>query len=68
MGGELVLDQLLLRLELPPTLPALVAVPLEDRGRHHEAGHLVRLEILPVNCLPASSRIVSPSSVLNCVR
>ena len=61
MGRELVLDQLLLRLELPPTLPALVAVPLEDRGGHHEAGHLVK-------SLPASCRIVSPSSVLNCVR
>ena len=61
MGGELVLDQLLLRLELPPTLPTLVAIPLEDRGGYHEAGHLV-------NCLPASCRVVSPSSVLNCVR
>ena len=35
VGGVLVLDQLLLRLELPPTLAALVAVPVEDGGADH---------------------------------
>ena len=39
VGGVLVLDQLLLRLELPPAHPALVAVPVEPGGADQSLGH-----------------------------
>ena len=39
VGGVLVLDELLLSLELPPTHPALVAVPVEPGGRDLTPGH-----------------------------